>query len=188
MAGPLNPLEVTVTVTGLNPLQVAVPDLTGVIPPPLIIDNEAACLTGASNAASVNIVYLYAFELLLPVSIVSMRYRCTATALGNTNTGIYTFAGNVVADTGPQANTANTTKTIVYGSPIALVAGRYFLALACDAADTFQAISPTVTDASRAKRATNVLAAGALPLTTGVIVANTSFVPCMAALVSGGLT
>jgi len=159
-------------------------------PVPQIIDNEAASYTGNTSALTANTIYLWAFELSVPVIIVGMRWRNAATATGSTNMGIYTAAGNLVAgsDTGAVANAVNTTKTFTYGSPVVLQPGQYFLAISCNnGTDTFNALTPGFTDASRARRATNTLATGALPATTGAIVVLTSFAPAMAALVSGGL-
>jgi len=157
---------------------------------PQIIDNEVASYTLNTSALSANTVYLWAFELSTSVVITGMRFRNGTTATGATNLGIYTAAGNLVAgsDTGAQTDAVSTTKTATYATPVVLGPGQYFLALACNnATDTFNALTPAFTDASRAKRATNVLAAGALPATTGAIVINTSFAPALAALVSGGL-
>ncbi len=163
--------------------------IANLLQPPLIIGSEVATLTGSSNAASANTVYLWAFELQVEVIITGFRWRNTATGGGATNCGIYTFAGNLVAgsDTGATNDGINTTTTATYATPLQLQPGQYFLALACGATDTFQSVSPTITNNARAKRATNALAAGALPLTTGTIVASSAFVPGFAALVSGGL-
>ena len=160
------------------------------LPIPQIIDNEVASLTGTvTNTASANTVYLWAFELYTGVTITGFRWRTGATGAGHTNCGIYTATGNLIAgsDTGATNDGVNTTTTATYVTAVTLSPGQYFIALACDAADTFQAVGPAVTNNSRAKRATNVLAAGALPLTTGAIVANVAFVPGFAALISGGL-
>jgi hypothetical protein len=159
------------------------------LPTPQIIDNEVATQTGSSQTAAANNVYLWAFELQSTTVIVGMRWRNAATAAGSTNMGIYTVAGNLVAgsDTGAVADVLNAVVSFTYATPVVLGPGQYFLAIACNAADTFQGVSPLGANASRAKRATNNLAAGALPATTGVIISNPAIIPGMAALVSGGI-
>jgi len=159
-------------------------------PAPQIIDNEVAALTGASSALAASNVYLWAFEITVPVVIVGMRWRNAATATGATNMGIYTAAGNFVAgsDTGAVTDVANAAVSFTYGTPLVLAPGQYYLALACNnGTDTFQGVSPLGANGSRAKKTTNNLAAGALPLTTGVIITNPSVAPAMSALVSGGI-
>lgn len=164
--------------------------------PPALISNEIAGLTGNTGAISANTVYLYTFELQNGTLIVSVACRLSATATGTTNIGIYSYNGSLAAganlvagsDTGAKTNVANSTLLTTYASPIILGPGIYFLALSNNnGTDTYQTLSPNSTDLSRAKRATNVLAAGALPLTTGVIVSNVANAPGMCAHPFGGI-
>ena len=106
--------------------------------------------------------------------------------------GIYTYAGNLVAgsDTGAQLNVANTNQSFTYATAVTLGQGSYYIALACDnATDTYEGITaPTGgSQISRHRAATNALAAGALPATTGTILTAGTKVPGAALQVSGGI-
>lgn len=160
-------------------------------PVPLIISTDAISFSGVSTGAAVaNTVYLYAFELASPVTVVSARWRNGATAAGHTNMAIYTAAGDLVAgsDTGAQSNVANTETTFAYATAFKLGAGQYYMAIACDATDNYLAntLSSSSQPITRARKATNTLAAGAMPSTLGALT-SAAFSPAMAFLVSGGL-
>ena len=155
---------------------------------PTLLGSDGPSAAAASMTIITNTVYLYAIEVLVPVSITVMRWRMFATATGHSNLGIYTFAGNLVAgsDTGAIANSASSINSTTLGTAVALSPGQYFLALACDnSTDTYAGVSSGGTHKHR--NATNALATGALPLTTGTIIAGTKSL-AITALVSGGLT
>lgn len=160
---------------------------------PQFIGTEAISLAGGLTVTlTANQVYLYLFETPVPLTITGVKWRMGVTTTGHTNMGIYTYAGNLVAgsDTGAQTNTASTSMSFTYGSAITLAPGSYFIALACDnATDTYEGITAPTGGAilARTRAATNVLAAGALPATTGAIVTPGAKVPGCALQVSGGI-
>lgn len=160
---------------------------------PQFIGTEAAGLAGVLTITlNANGVYLYLFELQAPVTITGIKWRMGATVTGHTSMGIYTAAGNLVAgsDSGAQLNVASNSQTFTYGTAVFLPAGSYFLALACDnATDTYEGLTAPTGGSivSRHRLATNVLAAGALPATTGTILTAGTKVPGAALQVSGGI-
>lgn len=164
------------------------------IPPKAqFIGTEATGLAGVLTITlTANTVYLYLFEVLAPVTITGVKWRMGATTTGHTNIGVYTYAGNLVSgtDSGAQLNTANNSLSFTYASAVTLPVGSYFLALATDTAtDTYEGITAPTGGSiiSRHRAATNVLAAGALPATTGAIVTAGTKVPGVALQVSGGI-
>ncbi len=167
-------------------------------PPPqqLLIGDEAIATAGLAGnitiAPAANAVILYAFTLSVPHSVTKLAWRCGTTAASTTQAGIYTFAGAIVAnsDTGAVNNSASAVVSSTYGTAISLGAGSYYLAIASTSGtDTYLGTSTNFgTDAplSTWRKATNVLAAGALPLTLGAILNTTSAVGIFG-YVSGGL-
>src|SRR5260221_12935535 len=161
---------------------------------PQFIGTEPVGLAGALTILlTANQVYLYLFEVPpTGITILGTKWRMGATIGGHTNMGIYTYAGNLVAgsDTGAQLNVANNSMAFTYATAITLGQGSYYIALACDnATDTFEGITaPTGgSQISRHRAATNALAAGALPATTGTILTAGTKVPGAALQVSGGI-
>ena len=160
---------------------------------PQFIGTEPVGLAGALTILlTANQVYLYLFELSAQEIITGAKWRMGATTTGHTNMGIYTYAGNLVSgsDTGAQLNVANNSMAFTYATAITLGQGSYYIALACDnATDTFEGITaPTGgSQISRHRAATNALAAGALPATTGTILTAGTKVPGAALQVSGGI-
>lgn len=162
-------------------------------PAPQFIGTEAVGVAGALTILlTANQVYLYLFEVPVPMTILGVKWRMGATTTGHTNMGIYTYAGNLVSgsDTGAQLNVANNSQSFTYASAIKLPIGSYYIALACDnATDTYEGITAPTGGSiiSRHRAATNVLAAGALPATTGAILTAGTKVPGVALQVSGGI-
>jgi hypothetical protein len=160
---------------------------------PQFIGTDAVGLAGALTITlTANQVYLYLFETPVPITITGVKWRMGITIGGHTNMGIYTYAGNLVAgsDTGAQLNVASTNQSFSYGSAITLAPGSYWIALANDdGSDTYEGITAPAGGPilSRARAATNALAAGALPLTTGTITTPGTKVPGCALQVSGGI-
>src|SRR5258707_8563363 len=160
---------------------------------PQFIGTEPVGLAGALTILlTANQVYLYLFELSAQEIIAGVKWRMGATTTGHTNMGIYTYAGNLVAgsDTGAQLNVANTNQSFTYATAVTLGQGSYYIALACDnATDTYEGITaPTGgSQISRHRAATNALAAGALPATTGTILTAGTKGPGTAVQVSGGI-
>ena len=158
-------------------------------PTPAIISDEVAALVGASTVLSANTVYLSAFELNAPTVVLGVRWVMVATVTGTTNIGIYTMAGNLVSgsDTGARTNVASSDNTFTYATPVLLSPGQYLMALApSNSTDTYLERAVTSTGACRERRATNALAAGALPATTGAFVITGNF-PAYALTIQGGL-
>ncbi len=163
-------------------------------PTPQFIGTEPVGLAGALTILlTANQVYLYLYEVPpTGMTILGTKWRMGATTTGHTSMGIYTYAGAIVSgsDTGAQLNVANTNQSFTYGSAITLPPGSYYIALACDnATDTYEGITaPTGgSQLSRHRAATNALAAGALPATTGTILTAGTKVPGCALQVSGGI-
>ncbi len=163
-------------------------------PTPQFIGTEPVGLAGALTILlTANQVYLYLYEVPpTGTTITGVKWRMGATTTGHTNMGIYTYAGSLVSgsDSGAQLNVANTNQTFTFGAAITLAPGSYWIALACDnATDTYEGITaPTGgSQLSRYRAATNVLAAGALPATTGTILTAGTKVPGAALQVSGGI-
>jgi hypothetical protein len=160
---------------------------------PMIIASEgAADAGGVTSTITINVPFLYAFEVSGQSLLVhQVRWRMGATTTGHTNMAIYTAAGNLVAgsDTGAVLNVANTTHTPAYGTDVLLGPGQYWLALASDnGTDTYGGISGILAriGATRHRQGTNLLAAGAMPATLGAITTSTNN-PFMALLPTGSL-
>ncbi len=163
-------------------------------PTPQFIGTDSIGLAGALTILlTANQVYLYLFEVPpTGMTILGTKWRMGATIGGTTNMGIYTYAGNLVAgsDTGAQTNTANSNMTFTYATAVFLPGGSYYIALApSNATDTYEGITAPAGGPilSRSRAATNVLAAGALPATTGAITTSGTKVPGAALQVSGGI-
>ena len=167
-------------------------DSGGVVPE--YLGPDVAAMNGAQNQTiSQNTVFLYEVELQAPCIVTGFRYRAGNAATGHVNGAIYTAAGNIVAgsDTGQIANTSTTTNvSFTYPNPISLSPGVYFVAFASDSTtDTFIALSSQTGGQllSRARQATNALAAGAMPLTTGTLVTSGTKMPAYSFPLSGGI-
>src|SRR5260221_7439985 len=123
---------------------------------PVIISDEPASMVAITTGVLVAFtVYLYAFELQSPVVVLGVKWGTGATHTGNTNMGIYTFAGNLVAgsDTGAQVNGASVDNSFTYGSAIALSPGQYLMALApSNSTDTYLLRSEAQTTATNRQR------------------------------------
>ncbi len=154
------------------------------VPTPQFVGTEPVGVAGALTILlTANQVYLYLFEVPpTGMTILGTKWRMGATTTGHTSMGIYTYAGNLVAGSNSQSFT--------YGTAVFLPAGSYYIALACDnATDTYEGITAPSggTQLSRHRAATNALAAGALPATTGAILTAGTKVPGAALQVSGGI-
>jgi hypothetical protein len=159
---------------------------------PLILSTDAISFAATSATAAVaNKVYVYEFELNESVTVTAARWRNGSTAAGHTNMAIYDASGNLVSgsDTGAQSNAVSTETTFTYATSFRLGRGVYYLALACDTTDTYfsTGVASTTIPITRARVAANALAAGAMPSTLGAL-SGAAIQPCMAFLVSGGLS
>src|SRR6266481_2273470 len=105
MVGPLNPLEVTVTVTGLNPLQVAVPDLTGVIPAPLSLYEPDLLALAFGTSFTAGAIFIHSYALLVPVTATSIQCAFSGVPTGNCDMGIFDASFNLLGHTGAIAAT-----------------------------------------------------------------------------------
>lgn len=166
---------------------------SGAIAPAIICSEAMAVAGGVAATLTINVPFLYAFEVPQGQSwtIHQVRWRMGATAAGHTNMAIYTAAGALVAgsDTGSIANSANTTHTIAYGADVSLASGQYFIALASDnGTDTYGGItgaSARIGD-TRHRIGTNTLSAGSMPSTLGTISTATNN-PFMGIIPTGSL-
>lgn len=163
------------------------------VTPPMIITSEAAAVTGGiSTTITINVPFLYAFEVSgQSLLIHQVRWRMGATTTGHTNMAIYTAAGALVAgsDTGSILNVANSTQTIAYGSDVSLPPGQYWMAIASDnGTDTYGGVNGMVSRIfeTRHRQGTNLLSAGAMPSTLGTITTSTNN-PFIALIPTGSL-
>lgn len=161
---------------------------------PAIIATDAAISGGITTTCTINVPFLYAFEVPQGQTwiIHQVRWHMGATTTGHTNMAIYTAAGNLVAgsDTGSIVNSANTTQTPAYGTDVLLGAGQYYMALASDnGTDTYagHGTLANLSPISRYRIGTNLLSGGAMPATLGAIVNNPSSTPFMALIPTGSL-
>jgi len=161
---------------------------------PQYLGVDMAAMNGAQNqTVAQNTVFLYEVEIQAPVAVTGFRYRAANAATGHVNGAIYTATGTLVpgSDTGQIANSSTTTNVVfTYANPVYLSPGIYFLAFASDSTtDTFIALTSQTGGQvlSRARTATNTLAAGAMPATTGTILANGTKIPAYSFPLSGGI-
>ena len=158
---------------------------------PVIISNEPANIGGnVTSTVTALAVLLYAFEIQASVSVTAARWHMGTTATGTANMAIYTAAGALVSgsDTGAVTNVASSDVTFTYTTPIPLAAGQYFMAFSSlNNTDTYLGhAAANSSPVYRGRKATNAQAAGAMPTTTGTIVATNLNVGC-ALILSGGL-
>ena len=160
---------------------------------PAIISNEAIIYAASlTQTLTINVPFLYAFEISAYVTVTGMRWRNGATTTGTTNMALYTFTGNLVSgsDTGAITNVASSAVNATYGTAVTLAPGQYYLALASsNGTDTYMAASlaSSQSELSRARQGSNLLSSGVMPSTLGTI-AFAAKEPAVTALVSGGLS
>jgi hypothetical protein len=160
---------------------------------PWIISDEVAALAGVlTTLLAANVVYMYAFETLAPITITGAKWRMGATTTGTTDIGVYDSNGNLLGHTGATTNTASTNMSAsLNGGNITLAPGQYFMALCpSNSTDTYLAIGSVAaaTTPTRHRQATNTGTAGVLPGTTGGYADTPSKTPAMSLTISGGLT
>lgn len=154
---------------------------------------DIAAMAGAQNVVlSAGSIYCYEFELRDSVIVTGLKYRAGNVAAGHVNAAIYTQAGNIVSgsDTGSITNNSTTTNvSFSYPTSFMLGPGVYWLAFAADSStDTFIVLSPQTGGSlmSKARIATNTLAAGAMPLTLGAL-SSVVKMPAFSFPLSGGI-
>lgn len=154
-------------------------------PAPWTITNPEVVMQGSSFVLVANTVYLYAFELLAPVSVASLRYRAGSTATGTVDLGIYDANGNLLGHTGATNTIASGLQSIALTS-LSLSPGRYLMALCpSNSTDTYVGQSGLKLGGGRYFAATNTGTAGVLPAATGTIVTSAIALEVVA-VVTGG--
>jgi hypothetical protein len=159
--------------------------------PPSIISNDTSAYVGAvTKTETINTVNLWAFEIYATTVILGGSWYMGATVGGTSNMGIYTIGGAIVpgSDSGAITNLVSQLNSFTYATPVVLSPGQYLMGIASsNGTDTYLGTgAAVVTKNLRARRATNVLAAGALPLTTGTLVNNANSIAC-SLIIQGGL-
>lgn len=164
-----------------------------IAPPPLLITStDAITAGGAAQTMVANNVYLYAFELAVSTTFTGAKWRCSATAVGSTDIGIYTFAGTLLGSLGGVNNTSSTSMSASFGTAINCGPGQYFMALTNSGAEHLFGITGFANTAvlSRCRIATNTSSGTpvVLPSSTGGYTDAPGVFPAFALTVSGGLT
>lgn len=166
-----------------------------IAPPPLLITStDAITAGGAAQTMVINNVYLYAFELAVSVTFTGAKWRCSGTAVGSTDIGIYTFAGTLLGNIGGTNNVTSTSMSANFATAITCAPGQYFMALTNSTAEHLFGITGFANTAvlSRCRLAVNTSTGTgvslALPSTTGGYTDSPGVFPAFALTVSGGLT
>src|SRR6266705_6361554 len=160
---------------------------------PWIVEGISA-IAGNGNAVLVaNTVYLWAFKLNSPTTILGMRWRMAATATGKTDAGIYDSSGNLLANIGATVNTANLDQSVNFATALNLSPGKYYMALTPgNSTDTYGragglvAGTITITRAMTATNNSTGTTTPVLPGTTGGTAAS-NLMPSLSAIIQGGL-
>jgi hypothetical protein len=117
-------------------------------PTPLLVSVLSRCALGQVQGLggtaitsvahpSANLSIFVPFRLLAPMPVVQVWWMQGATAAGNVDVGVYTPDGRLLLSGGSVAQSVagiNTFGKVTLGTPILLLPGAYYLALACSSA------------------------------------------------------
>lgn len=94
-----------------------------------VLGSQAGINAATSGALTANQAYYYPFQLAVPATAVKMSVITGSSAVGNIDVGIYDWQGNRLVNSGSTAQGTINVLQEINTTDLAMLPGRYFMAL-----------------------------------------------------------